>query len=131
MAPAGSATTCDGPGWRAGGLPSGLPGTPRVIICTTSAGSPVATGTSTPPTCAGAPAPSCSAPPGRATVPEPLSGIARAIGQAIHRRPVDPDELRGLAVRLEAFAEAEPRLEPDSRTNLLTQLARAVDPTTP
>lgn len=60
-----------------------------------------------------------------------LTGIARGVGAAIHRRPVDLAELRDLADRLAAFAEAEPRLSPDSHLDLLTRLARAVDPTCP
>lgn len=60
-----------------------------------------------------------------------LSGLARGIGAAIRRSPADPVELADLATRLEAYAAAEPALVPDTRVNLLTQLARAVDPACP
>lgn len=60
-----------------------------------------------------------------------LSGLAQQIGALIRTRPVPPAAALDLAERLEVFADAEPRLSADTRTNLLTQLARAVAPTTP
>ena len=62
---------------------------------------------------------------------ELLSVITQGVWVAIHRPEPDPAELRDLATRVEAFAAGEPRLSPDTRTNLLTALARRVDPATP
>jgi hypothetical protein len=62
-----------------------------------------------------------------------LSVIARATGDLIHGPAAarTPGAALALAERLEAFAAAEPRLSADTRTNLLTQLARTVDPAAP
>lgn len=57
--------------------------------------------------------------------------IARDVWEAAHRPEPDPAELRALAARVEDFAAAEPRLDPETRTNMLLKLARAVDPHTP
>lgn len=65
-----------------------------------------------------------------------LGGIARATGDLMRDartnwRPEVPAEAAAIARELEAFAAANPRLSVDTRINLLTQLARTVDPACP
>lgn len=50
---------------------------------------------------------------------------------ALAGQPVTPHWHSQLAERVEAFASAHPELDPDTRTRLLTRLARTIDPGCP
>lgn len=60
-----------------------------------------------------------------------LSDLAREIGTLIHDQSHTATDALHLAERLETFAADHPGLSPDTRVNLLTQLARTVDRTCP
>jgi hypothetical protein len=65
------------------------------------------------------------------SAPSTLAEIARGIGRLRATGRVDVDAARQLAAALEEFAAEHPNLDPDSHTNLLTQLARTIDPLCP